>query len=54
MSLAQQLALGFGEPVPDVGQLPDRLSTFLDIQCLVEWLTGEADIEVTRRVEMAG
>lgn len=54
VSLARQLALGFGGPVPDVSQLPDRLSTFLDIQCLIEWLLSDADIEVTKRVETVG
>lgn len=52
--LAQQLARGFGGPVPAVGQLPDYLSTFLDVQCFIEWLTGDAGIEVTKRVESVG
>lgn len=51
VSLAQQLALGFGGPVPDVGELPDRLSTFLDVHCLIEWLTKHSGAVVLMRVE---
>ena len=48
--LAQQLARGFGGPVAGLSQLPDQLTTFLNVQCLIEWLTRQSGIECSKRV----
>lgn len=51
MELAEQLAVGFGGDVPGLDQLPERLSTFLDVQSLIGWLTEKSGVAFGKRVD---
>ncbi|WP_423459519.1 hypothetical protein [Ottowia sp. VDI28] len=48
--LAERLAIGFGGEVPGLDALPDRLTTFLDVQSLICWLTVKSGVPVSKRV----
>ncbi|MET4576749.1 hypothetical protein [Ottowia thiooxydans] len=51
-TLAEQLALGFGGKAQSIDALPDRLSTFLDVKSLVDWLTLRSGVPVSKRVNL--
>ena len=51
-ALADRLAFGFGGPVGDLSALPEKLSQFLDVQSLIEWLTQNSGIAVGKRVDL--
>ena len=50
-SLCEQLAVGFGGEPPSLAELPDRLTTFLDVQSLIDWLFNRSGVPVTKRVD---
>lgn len=49
--LCERLAIGFGGDAPSIADLPDRLTTFLDVQSLIEWLVNKSGVEVKKRVD---
>ncbi len=49
--LSERLAIGFGGQPPSLAELPDRLTTFLDIQSLIEWLVHQSDVPVRKRLD---
>lgn len=49
--LAERLAVGFGGDVPGLDELPERLTTFLDVQSLIGWLTEKSGVAVGKRVD---
>ena len=49
--LSERLAIGFGGPPPTLAGLPDRLTTFLDVQSLIEWLVHQSDVPFRKRVD---
>ena len=52
MLLSERLASGFGGPPPSLAELPDRLTTFLDGQSLIEWLVHQSDVPVRKRLDV--
>ena len=48
--LAERLAFGFGGEVPGLDALPDRLTTFLDVQSLICWLAVMSGVPVSKHV----
>ncbi len=50
-ALAERLAVGFGGDAPSLAELPDRLTTFVDVQGLITWLTQKSGITVSKRVD---
>lgn len=50
--LAKQLALGFGGEVPGLDELPERLTSFLDVQSLIAWLIETSDVPFNKRVDV--
>lgn len=50
-NLANRLAVDFGGDVPEVSDLPDRLTTFLDVQVLIDWLTKDTGLKLVKRVD---
>lgn len=49
--LANRLAVGFGGDVPKISDLPERLTTFLDVQALIDWLAKDAGLTLAKRVD---
>lgn len=49
--LCERLAIGFGGDAPSLADLPDRLTTFLDVQSLIEWLVNKSGVAVKKRVD---
>lgn len=49
--LCDQLAMGFGGDAPSLTDLPDRLTTFLDVQSLIHWLVNKSSVPVKKRVD---
>lgn len=49
--LANRLAVGFGGDVPEISDLPERLTTFLDVQSAINWLTKDSGLNVAKRVD---
>lgn len=49
--LCERLVIGFGGDAPSLADLPDRLTTFLDVQSLIEWLVNKSGVEVKKRVD---
>ena len=45
------VAVGFGGDAPSLAELPDRLTTFVDVQGLITWLTQKSGITVSKRVD---
>jgi GTP diphosphokinase / guanosine-3',5'-bis(diphosphate) 3'-diphosphatase len=50
--LADRLAFGFGGPVTSLAELPDQLTTFSDIQALIDWLVTKSGIPAAKRVDL--
>lgn len=50
-TLADRLAVGFGGPVPSLADLPERLTTFIDIQSLVKWLTEDSGVHFSKQLD---
>ncbi len=49
LRLAEQIAIGFGGPAPELADLPDNLTTFLDVQCLINWLVRDSEVPFDMR-----
>lgn len=49
--LSERLAIGFGGDAPSLTELPDRLTTFLDMQSLIDWLVNNSGVPVKKRVD---
>lgn len=51
VTLAERLAVGFGGPAPGIAELPERLSTFIDVQSLIDWLVKDSGVPAEKRVD---
>lgn len=49
--LCERLAIGFGGEAPTLSELPDRLTTFLGVQSLIEWLVRNSGVSFKKRVD---
>lgn len=50
-TLAERLAEGFGGPAPSIASLLGQLTTFSDVQGLIDWLTTKSGVPVAKRVD---
>ena len=49
--LSESLAEGFGGDRANLAELPERLTTFLDAQSLIDWLVEKSGVPVKKRVD---
>lgn len=50
-TLAEKLASGFGRDVAALDDLPEHLTTFLDVQSLIDWLIRNSGLAIGKRID---